>query len=192
MWAVKSCAAYSKDEIMSRVGKHPVPIPQGVTCQISGQEIKVKGKNGELSALASKEVQITQDENGILVRPIDESKQARMLWGTWKNRIKNMVQGVSEGFTVRLEINGVGYRAAVEGSNLKLQLGYSHDILYPIPQGIQIKCEKPTAIAISGADRQRIGQVAAEIRAYRKPEPYKGKGVKYENEHIVRKEGKKK
>ncbi|OJW53270.1 MAG: 50S ribosomal protein L6 [Alphaproteobacteria bacterium 41-28] len=177
---------------MSRVGKHPVPIPQGVTCQISGQEIKVKGKNGELSALASKEVQITQDENGILVRPSDESKQARMLWGTWKNRIKNMVQGVNEGFTVRLEINGVGYRAAVEGSNLKLQLGYSHDILYPIPQGIQIKCEKPTAIAISGADRQRIGQVAAEIRAYRKPEPYKGKGVKYENEHIVRKEGKKK
>jgi large subunit ribosomal protein L6 len=192
MWAVKFYAAYFKDEIMSRVGKHPVPIPQGVTCQINGQEIKVKGKNGELSALASKEVQITQDDNGILVRPSDESKQARMLWGTWKNRIKNMVQGVHEGFTVRLEINGVGYRAAVEGNTLKLQLGYSHDVLYPIPQGIQIKCEKPTSIAISGADRQRIGQVAAEIRAYRKPEPYKGKGVKYENEYIVRKEGKKK
>lgn len=177
---------------MSRIGKHPVPVPEGVTCQIAGQDIVVKGKNGQLVAKASKEVQITQDENGILVRPSDESKQARMLWGTWKNRIRNMVQGVNEGFTVRLEINGVGYRAAVEGQTLKLQLGYSHDILYPIPEGIQIKCDKPTLVAVSGADRQRVGQVAAEIRAYRKPEPYKGKGVKYENEYIVRKEGKKK
>lgn len=177
---------------MSRVGKHPVSLPQGVTCHLNGNEILIKGKNGELSALTSKEVVVTQDENGILVRPADESKQARMLWGTWKNRIKNMVQGVSEGFTVKLEINGVGYRAAVEGNSLKLQLGYSHDVMYPIPSGIHIKCEKPTAIAVSGADRQRVGQVAAEIRAYRKPEPYKGKGVKYENEYIVRKEGKKK
>lgn len=177
---------------MSRVGKHPVSLPQGVTCQLNGQEIKIKGKNGELSAFASKEVQVTVEDNGVLVRPRDDSKLARMLWGTWKNRIRNMVQGVDEGFTVRLEINGVGYRAAVEGQNLKLQLGFSHDILYPIPQGIQIKCEKPTAIAISGADRQRVGQVAAEIRAYRPPEPYKGKGVKYEDEFIVRKEGKKK
>ncbi len=177
---------------MSRVGKHPVLIPQGVTCHINGHEITIKGKNGELSALTSKEVLIKHEDDGILVRPADDSKQARMLWGTWKNRIKNMVQGVHEGFTVRLEINGVGYRAAVEGDSLKLQLGYSHDVLYPIPEGIQIKCEKPTAIAVSGADRQRVGQVAAEIRSYRKPEPYKGKGVKYENEHIVRKEGKKK
>ena len=115
-----------------------------------------------------------------------------MLWGTWKNRIRNMVKGVTEGFTVRLEINGVGYRAAAEGKNLRLQLGYSHDILYAIPEGIQIRCEKPTVVVISGADSQRVGQVAAEIRAYRKPEPYKGKGVKYENEYIVRKEGKKK
>ena len=177
---------------MSRIGKNPVQVPQGVTCQIEGTEIKVKGKNGELSALLSKEVQVTFEDNAILVRPRDDSKQARMLWGTWKNRIKNMVEGVNEGFTVHLEINGVGYRAAVEGNALKLQLGYSHDVLYPIPQGIQIKCEKPTAIAIFGADRQRVGQVAAEIRAYRKPEPYKGKGVKYTDEHIVRKEGKKK
>lgn len=177
---------------MSRIGKHPVSVPEGVTCQIAGQDIVIKGKNGELVAKTSKEVQITLDENGILVRPSDESKQARMLWGTWKNRIRNMVQGVNEGFTVRLEINGVGYRAAVEGKTLKLQLGYSHDILYPIPEGIQIKCDKPTSVAVSGADRQRVGQVAAEIRAYRKPEPYKGKGVKYENEYIVRKEGKKK
>ena len=177
---------------MSRVGKHPVSVPAGVTCQLTGQDIKIKGKNGELSALMSKEVHVTFENNEILVRPADESKQARMLWGTWKNRIRNMVQGVNEGFTVRLEINGVGYRAAVEGNALKLQLGYSHDILYPIPSGIKIACEKPTAIAISGADRQRVGQVAAEIRSYRKPEPYKGKGIKYENEHIVRKEGKKK
>jgi large subunit ribosomal protein L6 len=177
---------------MSRVGKHPVAVPQGVTCQLIDQEIKIKGKNGELSALLSKEVQVTYEDNVILVRPKDESQQARMLWGTWKNRIRNMVHGVNEGFTIRLEINGVGYRAATEGNNLKLQLGYSHDVIYPIPQGIKIVCEKPTAIAVSGADRQRVGQVAAEIRAYRKPEPYKGKGIKYENEHIVRKEGKKK
>ncbi len=177
---------------MSRVGKHPVSLPQGVTCTLNGNEIVVKGKNGELSAVVSKEVKVTQDDQGILVRPVDDSKQARMLWGTWKKRIKNMVHGVNEAFTVKLEINGVGYRAAVEGSNLKLQLGYSHDVIYPIPQGIEIKCEKPTAVAISGMDRQRVGQIAAEIRAYRKPEPYKGKGVKYENEYIVRKEGKKK
>lgn len=177
---------------MSRVGKNPVLLPQGVTCQINGQEIMIKGKKGELLAQTSKEVQVTCEDNAILVRPRDDSKQARMLWGTWKNRIKNMVEGVSDGFTVRLEINGVGYRAAVEGTILKLQLGYSHDILYPIPEGIQISCEKPTAVAISGVDRQQVGQVAAEIRSYRKPEPYKGKGVKYEGEHIVRKEGKKK
>ncbi len=177
---------------MSRIGKHPVSVPQGVTCHVNGHEITIKGKNGELSALTSKEVQITHEDNAILVRPSDDSQQARMLWGTWKNRIQNMVRGVSEGFTVNLEITGVGYRAAVEGKNLKLQLGYSHDVLYPIPQGIHIKCDKPTAVAVSGADRQQVGQVAAEIRAYRKPEPYKGKGIKYENEHIVRKEGKKK
>jgi large subunit ribosomal protein L6 len=177
---------------MSRIGKHPVLVPQGVTCQLDGYEIIVKGKNGELSATLSKEVQVTIANSEVLVRPIDESKQARMLWGTWKNRIRNMVQGVNEGFSIRLDINGVGYRAAVEGSNLKLQLGYSHDILYPVPAGIKIVCEKPTTIVISGADRQRVGQVAAEIRAYRKPEPYKGKGIKYENEYIVRKEGKKK
>lgn len=177
---------------MSRVGKNPVLVPEGVTCQLEGKEIKVKGKNGELSAVLSKDVDVTHEGNSILVRPKDASKQARMLWGTWKNRIQNMVTGVNEGFTIHLEINGVGYRAAVEGNTLKLQLGYSHDILYPIPAGIEIKCEKPTSVAISGADRQRVGQVAAEIRAYRKPEPYKGKGIKYEGEHIVRKEGKKK
>lgn len=177
---------------MSRIGKNPVLLPQGVTCQIDGQEVKIKGKNGELTALTSKEVVISFEDNAILVRPKDDSKQARMLWGTWKNQIKNMVTGVHEGFTIRMDINGVGYRAAVEGSILKLQLGYSHDVLYPIPEGIKIVCEKPTAIAVSGANRQQVGQVAAEIRSNRKPEPYKGKGIKYENEKIVRKEGKKK
>lgn len=177
---------------MSRVGKNPVSIPQGVTCQLNGSEIVVKGKNGELSALLSRDVKVTQEENEILIKPVNETKQARMLWGTWRKRIQNMVDGVNEGFTVKLEVNGVGYRAAVEGSNLKLQLGFSHDINYPIPNGIQIKCEKPTLIAVSGMDRQKVGQVAAEIRSYRKPEPYKGKGIKYENEYILRKEGKKK
>lgn len=177
---------------MSRVGKNPVLLPQGVTCEIEGQKIKVKGKNGELSALTSKDVVLTFEDNNVLVRPRDDSKQARMLWGTWKNQIKNMVTGVHEGFTIRMEINGVGYRAAVEGNILKLQLGYSHDVLYPIPEGIKIVCEKPTALAISGIDRQKVGQVAAEIRSYRKPEPYKGKGIKYVDEKIVRKEGKKK
>ena len=177
---------------MSRVGKNPVVIPEGVMCQLNGKEITVKGKLGELSAILSKEVNVVYDNNEVLVRPVDDSKQARMLWGTWKNRIRNMVQGVNEGFPIRLEINGVGYRAVVEGQNLKLQLGFSHDVLYPIPAGIKIVCEKPTSILISGVDRQRVGQVAAEIRSYRKPEPYKGKGIKYENEHIVRKEGKKK
>lgn len=177
---------------MSRVGKNPVLLPQGITCQITGQEVRVKGKNGELAAQASKEVVVTLEDNAILVRPRDDSKQARMLWGTWKNQIRNMVTGVHEGFTIRMDINGVGYRAAVEGSHLKLQLGYSHDIFYSIPQGIKIVCEKPTSIAVSGSNRQQVGQVAAEIRSYRKPEPYKGKGIKYENERIVRKEGKKK
>jgi len=177
---------------MSRIGKNPVLLPQGVTCQIEGQDIKVKGKNGELSAVTGKEVIVTAEGDSILVRPKDESKQARMLWGTWKKQIQNMVTGVHEGFTVMLDITGVGYRASVEGNVLKLLLGYSHDVLFPIPEGIKIVCEKPTSIAISGADRQRVGQVAAVIRSYRRPEPYKGKGIKYANEKIVRKEGKKK
>jgi len=177
---------------MSRVGKNPVVLPQGVTCQLNGQDITIKGKNGELSAVISAGVHVTHEDDKVTVRPVDESKQARMLWGTWRKRIENMVIGVTDGFTVNLEINGVGYRAAVEGNSLKLQLGYSHDIIYPLPQGIKAVCEKPTAIAISGNDKQIVGQVAAEIREYRKPEPYKGKGVKYADEFIYRKEGKKK
>jgi len=177
---------------MSRVGKHSIAIPSGVTCQMSEKEISVKGKLGVLNLALTRDVVITQDGSALTVVPANDSKQSRMSWGTYRNIISNMVTGVDKGFTLNLEINGVGYRAAVQGKELVLQLGYSHEIKYPIPTGIEIKCEKPTAISITGADRQRVGQVAAEIRSYRKPEPYKGKGIKLENEYIVRKEGKKK
>ena len=177
---------------MSRIGKNPVTIPAGVTCQLNGQDITVKGKNGELTAVVSRNVEVTVTGETVLVTPRDNTKQTRMLWGTWKKRIQNMVVGVSEGFTKNLEIVGVGYRANVEGRKLKLQLGYSHDIFHAIPEGIEVKCATPTNVAISGYDLQVVGQVAAEIRSYRKPEPYKGKGIKYAGERIVRKEGKKK
>jgi large subunit ribosomal protein L6 len=159
---------------------------------MSEKEISVKGKLGVLNLALTRDVVITQDGSALTVVPANDSKQSRMSWGTYRNIISNMVTGVDKGFTLNLEINGVGYRAAVQGKELVLQLGYSHEIKYPIPTGIEIKCEKPTAISITGADRQRVGQVAAEIRSYRKPEPYKGKGIKLENEYIVRKEGKKK
>jgi large subunit ribosomal protein L6 len=177
---------------MSRVGKNPVKVPSGVTVNVSGQEVTAKGKLGQLSMIVSKDVEALLDGDSVLVKPRDESKRSRMLWGMTRNMIRNMVNGVATGYTVNLEINGVGYRAAVQGKTLNMQLGYSHDVNYPIPEGITIKCEKPTAISISGADRQKVGQVAAEIRGYRKPEPYKGKGIKYDNETILRKEGKKK
>ena len=177
---------------MSRVGKNPVKVPSGVTVNVSGQEVTAKGKLGQLSMVVSKDVEALLDGDSVLVKPRDESKRSRMLWGMTRNMIRNMVNGVATGYTVNLEINGVGYRAAVQGKVLNMQLGYSHDINYPIPEGIAIKCEKPTAISISGADRQKVGQVAAEIRGYRKPEPYKGKGIKYAGEKIRRKEGKKK
>jgi large subunit ribosomal protein L6 len=177
---------------MSRVGKNPVKVPSGVTVNVSGQEVTAKGKLGQLSMVVSKDVEALLDGDSVLVKPRDESKRSRMLWGMTRNMIRNMVNGVATGYTVNLEINGVGYRAAVQGKVLNMQLGYSHDINYPIPEGIAIKCEKPTAISISGADRQKVGQVAAEIRGYRKPEPYKGKGIKYDNETVLRKEGKKK
>lgn len=177
---------------MSRVGKNPVKVPSGVTVNVSGQEVTAKGKLGQLSMVVSKDVEALLDGDSVLLKPRDESKRSRMLWGMTRNMIRNMVNGVATGYTVNLEINGVGYRAAVQGKVLNMQLGYSHDINYPIPEGIAIKCEKPTAISISGADRQKVGQVAAEIRGYRKPEPYKGKGIKYDHETILRKEGKKK
>ncbi len=177
---------------MSRVGKNPVEVPSDVEVAIKGSVISAKGKLGALDFEAGEDVEVTQEEGKIWVKPANDGKRARAMWGTVRSRVQNMVIGVSEGFTKNLEINGVGYRAAVQGQSLNLQLGFSHDIAYPIPEGITIKCEKPTAIAISGADKQKVGQVAAEIRGYRPPEPYKGKGVKYADEVILRKEGKKK
>ena len=177
---------------MSRVGKHPVAVPSGVTVEIANRILKAKGKLGELSLELSDEVEAKLEDGKVVVTPRSETKRARTLWGTTRALVNNMVGGVSKGFSKTLEINGVGYRAQVQGKNLQLQLGYSHDVVYPIPAGVTIKCEKPTQIIISGADRQRVGQVAAEIRAFRKPEPYKGKGIKYDNERILRKEGKKK
>jgi len=177
---------------MSRVGKHPVEIPAGVEVALADQAITVKGQRGQLSAALPPEVDVTVEDRNVWVRPRDDSKRARAMWGTSRSIVNNMVVGVSEGFVINLEINGVGYRAASDGKTLTLQLGYSHDVVYPIPEGIEIKCERPTLIRVSGADRQRVGQVAAEIRAYRRPEPYKGKGIKYANEWIRRKEGKKK
>ena len=177
---------------MSRVGKNPVEIPSGVDVAIKGGLVSAKGKLGVLDFQAGEEVEVTQEDGKVWVKPANDGKRARAMWGTVRSRIQNMVIGVSEGFTKNLEINGVGYRASVQGQSLNLQLGFSHDVNYPIPEGITIKCEKPTAIAVSGADKQKVGQVAAEIRGYRPPEPYKGKGVKYADEVILRKEGKKK
>ena len=177
---------------MSRIGKNPVQIPQGVEVQLSGQTLTAKGRLGALSLAVAPEVTAKIADGAVTITPNDESKRARALWGTTRALVNNMVTGVGTGFTRNLEINGVGYRAAVQGNTLNLQLGYSHDIPYPIPSDVKIACERPTAIAITGADKQRVGQVAAEIRAFRPPEPYKGKGVKYAEETIRRKEGKKK
>jgi large subunit ribosomal protein L6 len=177
---------------MSRVGKNPVSVPSGVTVSVVAGLLKAKGKLGELAVRVSGDVEVKLEDNKVWVKQLGESKQARMMWGTTRNLVRNMLTGVSQGYSKSLDISGVGYRAAVQGKTLMLQLGYSHDVNYPIPSDIQIKCEKPTSILISGPDKQRVGQVAAEIRGYRKPEPYKGKGVMYLGEKIVRKEGKKK
>jgi large subunit ribosomal protein L6 len=177
---------------MSRVGKNPVAIPSGVDVAIAGQILTAKGKLGTLQIPLSPEVDTTVEDGKVWVKPKNDTKRARMMWGTTRALVNNMIKGVSQGFSVNLEINGVGYRAAVQGKVLNLQLGYSHDIQYPIPDDLKISSDKPTAITITGADRQRVGQVAAEIRAYRGPEPYKGKGIKYDKEVILRKEGKKK
>ena len=175
---------------MSRIGKKAVAVPKGVTASLDGQNVKVKGPMGELSFAVSDRVEVTMDDGLIGVAPRNESKEARSEWGMSRTRIANLMEGVTKGFERRLEISGVGYRAAIQGKNLQLQLGYSHDVVYPIPPGIKIEAPKPTEIVISGMDRQRVGQVAAEIREYRPPEPYKGKGIKYSDEKIFRKEGK--
>ena len=177
---------------MSRIGKHPVAIPEGVTVELAGQTLTAKGRLGSLSLTVSSEVTASVADSAVTIAPNSESKRARAMWGTTRALVNNMVSGVAAGFTRNLEINGVGYRAAVQGNILNLQLGYSHDIPYPIPADVRIACERPTVIAITGADRQRVGQVAAEIRAFRPPEPYKGKGIKYSDETVRRKEGKKK
>ena len=177
---------------MSRVGKNQVSIPQGVTVDVAGGVATVKGKLGTLKLPITKEVDVSVKDGKVWVKPVQETTQSRVLWGTTRANLRNMVEGVSKGYSKALEINGVGYRAAVQGKNLQLQMGYSHDVVYPIPEGITIKCEKPTAVLISGFDKQKVGQVAAEIRAVRPPEPYKGKGIKYDTETILRKEGKKK
>ncbi|MEL6962141.1 MAG: 50S ribosomal protein L6 [Pseudomonadota bacterium] len=177
---------------MSRIGKHPVSVPDGVKIALSGQQMTVSGKLGELSRKLPDEVDVKQEDGSITVSPRGEDKRSRAMWGMSRTLVSNMVTGVSTGFTRNLVIAGVGYRAALDGKILNLQLGYSHDIKYAIPQDIDVKCATPTQISISGADRQRVGQIAAEIRAFRKPEPYKGKGIRYEDERIIRKEGKKK
>lgn len=177
---------------MSRVGKYPVIVPAGVTVSVEGQTVRAKGKLGELSFHVVDEVEAKLEDGKVWVKPRNETKFARAMWGTARARINNLVKGVGEGFTKKLDIVGVGYRAAVQGKVLKLSLGFSHDVDFPIPEGIDIKCPQPTQIEISGTDKQVVGQVASEIRAYRSPEPYKGKGVKYADEKILRKEGKKK
>jgi large subunit ribosomal protein L6 len=177
---------------MSRVGKHPVAIPSGVEVQMSGQTLSAKGSLGTLRLVVSNEVTAAIADGAVTIAPKNDTKHARAMWGTTRALVNNMVNGVATGFSVTLEINGVGYRAAVQSNSLNLQLGYSHEIAYPIPSDVKIVCERPTLIRVSGADRQRVGQIAAEIRAYRPPEPYKGKGIKYSTETVRRKEGKKK
>jgi large subunit ribosomal protein L6 len=177
---------------MSRIGKKPVTVPSGVTAAVDGQEVKIKGPKGELKHVLVDDIIAKLDKGEIEISMRDDTKNARAMWGMSRTMVANLVAGVTQGFTKKLEITGVGYRAAVQGSNLQLQLGYSHDITYPIPHGIQVVCPKPTEILVTGIDKQKVGQVAAEIRQFRPPEPYKGKGVRYAGEFILRKEGKKK
>jgi large subunit ribosomal protein L6 len=177
---------------MSRVGKYPVEVPAGVTMALAGNVLTAKGKLGELKLELTDKVETTIDGNKVSVMPKTKEAAARMMWGTTRANIANMVKGVSVGYAKTLEITGTGYRAAVQGKNLVVNLGFSHDVVYAIPEGIKITCEKPTSIKVEGVDKRQVGQVCAELRAYRPPEPYKGKGVKFEGEAIRRKEGKKK
>ena len=177
---------------MSRIGKKAIPVPQGVTISVDGQSVKAKGPKGELEFVVNDLCSVALDDGTVSVTPVDNTKPARSMWGMSRTRIANMIDGVANEFTKSLELVGVGYRAQMKGSALNLALGYSHDIDYPVPTGIKIVTPKPTEIVITGIDKQQVGQVAAEIRAMRPPEPYKGKGVKYADEYIFRKEGKKK
>ena len=177
---------------MSRIGKKAVPVPSGVTASVEGQTVKMKGPKGALELVLPAEVTAKVDKGSIKVDPRNETKRARSMWGTSRTLVANLVAGVTNGFADKLDITGVGYRASVQGKNLHIALGYSHDVLFPIPEGIAIATPKPTEIVITGIDKQRVGQVAAEIRGFRPPEPYKGKGIKYAGEFIFRKQGKKK
>ena len=177
---------------MSRIGKRPVPVPAGVTANIEGKVLTVKGAKGTLTLDLADEVTYDINDGGISVQPANDTKRARSFWGMQRTLVQNLITGVTEGYTKQLQITGVGYRANVQGKNLKLQLGYSHDVDFAIPEGITIATPDQTTVNISGIDKQKVGQVAAEIRRWRKPEPYKGKGIKYDGEFIFRKEGKKK
>ena len=177
---------------MSRIGKKPVALPKGVTAAVEGKTVKVKGPKGELKVTLVEEIDASLGADGITLTPREDMERARPMWGLSRTLVNNLVVGVTEGFTSKLEIQGVGYRAAVQGKNLNLQLGFSHDVSYPIPAGIAITAEKPTMLTVTGIDKQLVGQVSAEIRSYRPPEPYKGKGVRYAGEYVRRKEGKKK
>ncbi|RST84769.1 50S ribosomal protein L6 [Aquibium carbonis] len=177
---------------MSRIGKKPVSVPQGVTASIDGKTVVAKGPKGELKFVVNDEVLVKMEDGAIAVDPRDQTKTARSKWGMSRTQIANILAGVKDGFEKKLEITGVGYRATMQGKNLQLALGFSHDVVYETPEGITIATPKPTEIVVTGIDKQKVGQVAAEIRVYRGPEPYKGKGVRYAGEKIVRKEGKKK
>jgi large subunit ribosomal protein L6 len=177
---------------MSRIGKKPVAVPKGVTANVEGQTVTAKGPKGQLAVVLGDQVTVAMEGDGIVVTPRGESKAARSQWGMSRTLVQNIVTGVTEGFEKRLEISGVGYRAQLQGKSLGLSLGYSHDVQFAIPEGIQVQTPKPTEIVVSGIDKQKVGQVAAEIRRWRPPEPYKGKGVKYSDEYVFRKEGKKK
>jgi large subunit ribosomal protein L6 len=177
---------------MSRIGKKAVPIPSGVTANVEGQIVKIKGPKGAMQVVLPDDVSVVMDKGEVKVDPRNDGKRARSMWGTSRTLVNNLVTGVTKGFEKKLEITGVGYRAALQGKNLQIALGYSHDVIYPVPEGIAIATPKPTEIVVTGIDKQKVGQVAAEIRAFRPPEPYKGKGVKYAGEFIFRKEGKKK
>jgi large subunit ribosomal protein L6 len=177
---------------MSRIGKKAVAVPSGVTASVDGQTVTMKGPKGALSYVVADDIAVAMDKGAIKVTPRSETKRARAMWGTSRTQVANLIAGVTKGFESKLEIVGVGYRAAVQGRNLQIALGFSHDVIFPIPDGITITTAKPTEVLVSGIDKQKVGQVAAEIRAFRPPEPYKGKGVKYAGEYIFRKEGKKK
>ena len=175
---------------MSRIGKRAVPIPSGVTANVEGQTVKVKGPKGQLQVVLPDDVTVKMDKGAVKVDPRNETKRARSMWGTSRTLVNNLITGVTKGYERKLEITGVGYRAALQGKNLQIALGYSHDVIFPIPEGIAIATPKPTEIVVTGIDKQKVGQVAAEIRAFRPPEPYKGKGIRYEGEYVRRKVGK--